>query len=373
MNLIFRPFALAFACVCATTAVADIDPSQFNLNKNETFEANEIQLMRRAIAASPNPKEKKYFQTRLDRLHVLYPNDKPVPIKEIKKYPDLSKCTKDRLRFILRKSISDAALIGCQAIDTTPGAPTFDAIANGASLSFSQDYTNDDSTLSVSGAIGFVIPGYRAPKLKEEGATLTEAAYMVYVEADGTTKSSPTDPGSFELGAKAQLAYSAPGIPRLGLNYGAYYLTDLDFTAEGYGARISVVPFSAKARLNSYVANRDGSYWRFVFQPGFDFLHVETAGQTGLTSGDGYLWAGGDFGVEAFLVGRAGNGSLLKMGVKAFDDLQSSSDAVDFYAQADFFLNPKKTSLFRIDYRNGKPRNTLVDRETLTVGIGFAF
>ncbi len=373
MKHFFKFLATSFTCVCATAAVADIDPSQFNLNKNETFESNEIELMRRAIAASPNPKEKRYFETRLDRLSALYTSEQPIPVKELKKYPDLRRCTKDRVRFILRKSISDAALVGCQAIDNTRGGPTYDAVAKGASLSFSQDYTNDDSTLSVMGAIGLVIPGYQARELKPNGATLTEAAYMVYVEADGTIKSNPTDPGTFEVGAKAQFAYSMPGIPRLGVNYGAYYLTDLDFTAEGYGARVSVVPYSARARLNSYVANTDGSYWRFVFQPGLDFLHVETAGQTGLTSGDGYLWAGGEFGVEAFLVGSAGNGSLLKLGVKAFDDLQSSSDAVDFYAQADFFLNPQRTTLFRIDYRNGKPRNTLVDRETLTVGIGFAF
>lgn len=373
MKHFFKSLAAAFTCVCATAAVADIDPSQFDLNKNKVFEAHEIQLMRRAIAASPNPKEKRYFETLLDGLSSRDTKEKPISVKEVRKYPDLRRCTKDRVRFVLRKSIGDAAQIGCQAIDTARGGATFDAIAKGASLSFSQDYTNDDSTLDVSGAIGLVIPGYQARELKPNGATLTEAAYMFYVEADGTIKSNPTDPGTFELGAKAQLAYSMPGIPRLGVNVGAYYLTDLDFTAEGYGARLSVVPFSARAHLNSNVANRDGSYWRFVFQPGLDFLHVETAGQTGLTSGDGYLWAGGEFGVEAFLVGSAGNGSLLKLGVKAFDDLQSSSDAVDFYAQADFFLNPQRTTLFRIDYQNGKPRNTLVDRETLTVGIGFAF
>ncbi|MEM9211599.1 MAG: hypothetical protein AAGA63_08925, partial [Pseudomonadota bacterium] len=288
-------------------------------------------------------------------------------------YGERRTCRSDEAAFFLRASIDDASLIGCNALGDVSGEKSFDAIAKGGSLSYDDNNGNDDGALNIKGVFGYMIPGRDAKQLNPNGWVRSETAYAIYLDADGALIEDTSNVGVLELGVRAQMAFTHSDLPFLGLDVTIYALTDFDLDAEAYGARVSITPENAAWNLNGYTLQGKGNYWRIVFEPTLDFLSVEDAGETDLDSNEGYLWAGSKLGLEAFSTQIGASGASFETGLNAYDDLQSDSDAVDFYARAELYLNEKRTISIRIKYEDGTPRNTLEERETFSIAFGLAF
>ena len=195
---------------------------------------------------------------------------------------------------------------------------------------------------------------------------------LAFAEADVDRKADGTRPGTIRFGLRGDFRIENPNVTaELGVS--AFYLTDLDFDAEGFGLDIAFTPLNGQLRLNSVPVRPSGSFYHFVARPSIKALSVNDAGATGLTSDTDFLWVGADIGVQSLIFDNDAGGIKLEAGVRALRDTESNDSAVLRYTTADFFLNPKRTVAIQVKYEDGHSPTNFNDRETLNIGLGLAF
>ena len=356
----------------ASQSMAQIVPAKFDVNENMVLDPNELNNLKSAVDVWPDEAERTHYHKRLAIAATRYPNGAPVPVPEITVYTPTRTCTPNTGRFVLRRRISDRSITGCQQVDAA-GERNFDPHTDGASLSYARDNIANTTEIAFHGAVGYVFPGPQGTGSFPAGGSVSDWGYALFLEADGTRNSLTADNGTVRLGLKAEYVFSAPGLSALELSMLGYAQSDLDLDGRAYGLQASLTPYSASNHINSSFRDKGESDYVFIFKPTLDAFHVDKIGTSGLTSNTDYYWLGGEIGLEFFLKGVLGQGIKASFGAHTYWDLESGTEAIDAYAKADLFLNEAKTAAVRFDYRHGKPRTTLIDRETFTVGIALAF
>ena len=359
--------------VAASAATAQLAPEQFDIDKSEAFETEEYAFLKKAVANLPEGEEKDHYDTQVYLIDMEIPAGQPVPVERVQDFTKTRSCTKDKGRFVLRRNVTNTHITGCQALDKTKGGKGYKPFSEGASLALNYDGVNNKTQWTVNGGFAYVFPGPKSNQPLGEGGTTADWGFAVFLQADGTVRDDNDDPGTVRVGGKAEVVRSFSYLPALELNLLTYFQTDLELKGRGYGFEASFVPYKASARLNSSFRNKGEKELYFVVKPTLDAFYVDEQGLSGLTAGDTYIWLGGEFGVEAFRDDITSFGTSLRAGVKPYWDLKTGEEAIDGYADINMFLNKQRTAAFKIGYRYGTPRSTLVKRETLDIGFALAF
>lgn len=356
----------------ANSAMAGLDAADFDLNENEHLEPSEVAALKTTLATWPNQEERAaYNQT----FSVLTLDDKlgqPIPLIEFENLVSTRKCSADQSGFLIRNTLDDVPIAGCQTVQKTSGGSDFVAVESGAFLAYKRDFVADTEEFTFKGAFGYLFTAPNSGKDSRQG-NLSDWGLLAYLQADGTMVSNAPDPGTVEAGLRAEFVFDGNTIVKTVLGLTPYYITDFDFEANAWGLKASLTPFAAKYRLNGSRKGAYGSYAYFVVKPSLDMLSVNDAGNTMLTSGTSYTWIGGQFGIAAFTPKIGGDGLKFEAGVRAYNDLRGNQSAIQRYANADLFLNENRTVALRASYVDGRDRYSLSNTETLNIGLGFAF
>ena len=370
-HLVFAAIAAAAGLV-ASAASAGIDPKSYDRNGNATFERSELDRLKDDIGALPNGPERTHYEESYETLDYLFARDGRVSVDEMPPFVKRAACASNKGRFILLDRISDKQLTGCQRIET-PGGVRYNPYKSGASLSYSDDSSAGGTAYTIKAGIGYVFPWSAPAGPLNDGMTLTDRGFALFLEADGTKNGNPKDAGTVRLGFKAEFVFGSSKIPALPLSIVGYAQSDINLDGRAYGLQMGLTPYNAAAHINSWYGKTGENYYQFVIKPMLDVFHVDDAGTSALTAGESYAWLGGEFGARVFAKNVLGNGMTASIGADAYWDLVSGQEAIDGYARLDVFVNPERTAAFRVEYRDGEPRTTLIERDALTVGLALAF
>lgn len=187
----------------------------------------------------------------------------PVPIDKIIFRTELeNRCNLRERAILVRESLRDDPPELCDQ-----------AGQNGLTIPFNQDQVAGASEFTLKGGIGyaFLLPS------RVEGASTA----MLYLDADGTFASDGDGSGTVYAGLNARTIVDVSSFGILDITGGLYALTDPNFDAYGYGARLSVLPVSPRYALNIRPLGRN-LHW--TLQGDIDTFYVEEAGTTGFES-----------------------------------------------------------------------------------------
>ncbi|MCA0869670.1 hypothetical protein LCL97_02420 [Seohaeicola saemankumensis] len=370
-HLVFAAIAAA-AGLFASAASAGIDPKSYDRNGNTTFERSELDRLKDGISALPKGPERTHYEERYEVLEYIFARDGRVSVDELPPYTKRATCSPSKGGFVLRDRISDKQLTGCEQIGEA-GGPRYNPYKSGASLSYSDDSSAGGTALTVQAGIGYVFPWSAHGGGRTDGLSLTERGFALFLEADGTKNGNPKDAGTVRLGFKGEFVFGSEDIPALALDFVGYAQSDINLDGRAYGLQMGLTPYNAQAHINSWYGKKGENYYNFVIKPMLDVFHVDDAGTSALTAGESYAWLGGEFGAQFLAKNVLGNGMTASIGADAYWDLVSGQEAIDGYARLDVFVNPERTAAFRVEYRDGEPRTTLIERDALTVGLALAF
>lgn len=191
-------------------------------------------------------------------------------------------CDADK-RLFIRDQMAGAGMGAC--IGPVSG------ISRGATLTFQRDHESDRSSGHVQGALGWKLTG------PATAGRLGYATYL-YAEADGFFDA---DDGTSQLRLGFHMDAFIQHMLALGdarpenradlfMSYGlgAFYLTDFDGEARGYGIKATVTPFLTRDRFGVNFQGADAAPY-FIAEANLEGLWVDKGGNTGLADDEDYL------------------------------------------------------------------------------------
>lgn len=366
-------FSMTVACLLFMGVAGNADEfdtdkyvRSFDKNRSQRLELSElVSLEADARAANTADKQGVLVQSRV--LLKEYAETGGIPVLAFSPQPDRTKCVDQR--FFLRKDVTSVAVLECSG----SRAPS-----SGATFSFVRDEVTDASTVAVLGGVGVVIgkPIIRTPGPEDDKLSfrLDELAFLGFAEINGKFANTGPDSGYLRTGLKSELYFTGGGLASLDASIIGYHQSDLEFAGNGYGAAVTLVPRTAKLKINSYVRGpSDKTEFHWITKGLVDGFFVDDPGRSNLMAGQGYIWLGGILGFEYKDETLWEKGIVLKATVTGAWDMVSGTEAILWGANLDFLLDEKGATSLNINYERGENRQDLVFKDKVTVGFGLKF
>lgn len=269
-------------------------------------------------------------------------------------------CRPDQ-RFFLRGKIGGQSLFFC---DVSGGG--------GASLSYTRNSVANSTDINAKAGFGVRLGS------KLSFGNHTRAGFIGYAEIDSQNKSTGQDQSQLRLGidgnfitdfgnARATDATAGSLIYAIG----AYYLTDVDFEASGYGVSASAYPEIPGLRVNF---KKPGQNFHWDFSTSLDLLKVSDAGSTGLAADTDYAWA--TFSLKGIYKAKPkafSNGIEINFGSEYAKDMVAGEELHQLSAGAKVFLDKDQQVALSLDYSRGETRSSPTYAETTMLNLEFKF
>lgn len=276
-----------------------------------------------------------------------------------------SKCRKKQ-NFFLRSKISGTSLFFCD-LDKS----------DGAKFNFTRNSVTDSTMLNSEAGVGIRLGGIQSIGKR------TRVGYVGFAEIDSTTKSNGTDEGQIRIGFDGNFitdfgsGRARPGSfsRKLGgsliYDLSAYYLTDVNFDARGWGVKATAHPTVPGLRVNSKT-EKQKFYWSF--DADLELLKLEEAGNTGLDDDTDYAWVGYSLkGVYEAKPKAFSNGIETSFGSNYAKDTVSGEEFHELVFETKVFLDEDKRVALSLKHARGETRKNPTFDKTTSLDLQFKF
>jgi len=368
-------------CFCAANvaqATDKITPEDFDTDKSGVLIGDEILEFERSLKQSNNKAAGDWLRV-INQLEADRGKDFHIAIEDLKARIDFL-CDKGQQKIFIRKSFSDLPILRC---------PEVTGNAEGASVSFSGDIEAEENVISIEGLIAYpIISPKVAPSIQDEAreaagldtrkleSVETDSAFLIFAQADGTINFGSTDRGFTRFGGSYYSRFENSISDRDTFNLSAYFHSDLELEADGYGVLFTYLPVFEGEKID---INLPPAQTKIIDKHGYiatnftaDWINLNDPGNTNLTADTDFLWLGGEIGlVFTDKPETLPNGYTARAGIEYFYDTLNSQEAFQFVAGLDFQLDRSGRSSLGITYIHGEQRQDLEFENKIEVNFKF--
>lgn len=373
-NLITRIFTATLIAITANTAMAEFLPADYDTSPPDgKLSPSEQQGYTSALMDTEDPATeplRTHYYFEVERLQTRAGPGKPILVADFTPFTPRENCPTDN-GFFLRSTVQNEPQIGCVGLG---------AIPNGALFSYENDNEAGNSTFVFNGAVALqLFGGYRdLTGLSRTGMHLTRFPVSIFAEGHGSSFSDKPDAGTIRTGLKTDLLWQGGALDSLTLTSSVYYQTDMGLGGSGYGLQAVLTPQKVNAYIGGAPSTDLGASSKdptFYYLPSLvvDGFHIDEPGETGLASGQDYLWFGALLKLVLEHPGIGPHGAKAELTGSYFGDAIGGDTAALGTASAQIYLDEAKKTSVGLFYEKGQIYNSLQDVDRLTVSLGLKF